>query len=163
PYFLQKFAYLSELIVNFAPPHDPNEKLYRMAKICLETAALNAENLESLALYFELWILRLGGYLPDWNRCDNCKTEFNSDESGGLQLNFHLLCRRCRKSKMNLEVSASERKVFLTAQRLNPADFVDYSANFPVEVKEISSILKRIISSVLGREIIGERVLLAKF
>jgi DNA repair protein RecO (recombination protein O) len=163
PYFLQKFAYLSELIVNFAPPHDPNEKLYRMAKICLETAALNAKNLESIALYFELWILRLGGYLPDWKRCDNCETELNSDESGGLLLNFHLLCRRCRKSKTNREISARERKIFLAAQQLNPADFVDYSENFPAEVKEISSILKRIISNVLGKEIIGERVLLAKF
>ncbi len=163
PYFLQKFAYLSELIVNFAPPHDPNEKLYRMTRVCLETAVSNSESLESIALYFELWILRLGGYLPDWTRCDNCKTELSSDETGGLQLNFHLLCRRCRKSKMNLEISASQRKIFLTAQRLNPVDFVKYAENFPVEVNEISSVLKRIISSVLGKEIIGERVLLAKF
>lgn len=32
PQVLQKFAYLSELLTEFAPPHDPNERLYRMEK-----------------------------------------------------------------------------------------------------------------------------------
>lgn len=162
PFFLQKFAYLAELVVNFAPPHDPNEKLYRMAKVCLETAALDSESLESIALYFELWILRLGGYLPNWNVCDNCKTELSSEESAGLQINFHLLCQRCQKSKTNWKISAAQRKIFMTAQRLNPVGFVEYSSDKTVDVKEVSNILKRIISHILGKEIGGKKILSAK-
>src|SRR5687768_8102328 len=35
PLFLQKFAYLGDILAEFAPPHEPNERLYRMARICL--------------------------------------------------------------------------------------------------------------------------------
>src|SRR5689334_7965922 len=35
PEFLQKFSYLSDLLVSFAPPHDPNETIYRMVRACL--------------------------------------------------------------------------------------------------------------------------------
>ena len=48
PLFLQKFSYLVDLLTEFAPPHDPNETLYRMAKVCLETAAQIPESLESI-------------------------------------------------------------------------------------------------------------------
>ncbi len=161
PNFLQKISYLSELIVNFAPPHDPNEKLYRMAKICIETAAAKTENLEAIALYFELWILRLGGYLPNWNKCDDCKAELNNEEDAGLQINFHLLCQRCQKSKSNWVISARQRKIFIMAQRLNPVDFIKFSLNQKTDIQKVSEILKRIISNILGKEIIGEKVLLA--
>jgi len=161
PNFLQKISYLSELIVNFAPPHDPNEKLYRMAKICIETASANSDNLESVALYFELWILKLGGYLPDWNKCVNCNTQLNDKETAGLQINFHLLCQRCQKSKSNWTISASEREIFLMAQRLNPIDFIEFSLNQKTDVQKVSEILKRIISNILGKEIMVEKVLLA--
>lgn len=162
PFFLQKFAYLTELIVNFAPPHDPNERLYRMVRICLETAADNAASLESIALYFELWVLRLGGYLPNWNACDNCKTDFAAEESAALQANFHLLCQRCQRSKSGWSVSAFQREIFAAAQQLKPLDFVEFAAGKTADVSEVSAILKRIISSILGKEIIGERFLLAK-
>jgi recombinational DNA repair protein (RecF pathway) len=132
-----------------------------MAKICIETAALNSTNLESIALYFELWILRLGGYLPDWNSCANCKTLLKGNETASLQINFHLLCQRCQKSKSNWMISPSERKIFLMAQRLNPIDFIEFSSNQKPDVKKVSEILKRIISNILGKEIVGEKVLLA--
>lgn len=162
PLFLQKFAYLTELIVNFAPPHDPNDKLYRMAKVCLETASENPAGLESVVLYFELWILRLGGFLPDWNKCDNCKVDLSSCEDAGLHINFHLLCQRCRKGKSNWIISDLQRKIFLDAQRLTPVRFIATEANHLSEVQEVSIILKRIISNILGKEILGEKVLMAK-
>ncbi len=161
PDFLQKISYLTELIVNFAPPHDPNEKLYRMAKICIETAATNTGNLESIALYFELWILRLGGYLPDWNSCVNCKMQLRDEEAAGLQINFHLLCQRCQKSKSNWTISAEERKIFMFAQRLNPTDFIEFAVSRRAGIQKVSEILKRIISNILGKEIAVEKVLLA--
>lgn len=162
PFFLQKFAYLAELIVNFAPPHDPNEKLYRMVKICLETAVLNSESLESIALYFELWVLKLGGYLPNWNVCDNCQRDVSGDENTALQAGFQLLCQNCQKSKSNLKVSDVQKKIFVFAQQLSPADFVGFASDKPSAVREVSAILKRIISNILGKEMFGEKILAVK-
>ena len=161
PLFLQKFAYLADLLTEFAPPSDPNERLYRMAKVCLETAAEHPENLEPVALYFELWVLRLGGYLPDWQKCDNCKRTLNADEDAGLQLNFHLLCRNCQKSRSNIVISARQREIFAAAQKKSPANFVQFVADETTLVKEISNVLQRIISHVLGRELATEKILAA--
>jgi DNA repair protein RecO (recombination protein O) len=161
PEFLQSFAYQSELLVEFAPPHDPNERLYRMAKICLETAAEFPEGLDSITLYFELWILRLGGYLPNWGRCDDCRRELSAGEETSLQINFHLLCKNCQKSRGHWIVSPSERQVFTLAQQLSPRKFVDYAVEKSEEVKEISKTLKKIISNILGKEISSEKILMA--
>ncbi len=157
PEFFEKFAYLVELLVEFAPPHDPNEKLYRMAKVCLETASENPRNLDGTVVYFELWILRLGGYLPDWNNCDICKREFGLDESASLQINFHLQCRSCQKGRNGWQISAAERQIFKNAQKLSPGKFVEFAASKEKDVREISSILRRIISNILGRDINVEK------
>lgn len=162
PFFLQKFAYLAELIVNFAPPHDPNEKLYRMAKICLETAVSDIDGLESIALYFELWVLKLGGYLPDWNVCNNCKNLITLDENSSLQSGFQLLCQNCQKSGTSNKVSAVQKRIFRSAQQLSPPDFVGYSADKPFDVREVSAVLKRIIVSILGKEMIVDKILSTK-
>lgn len=159
PLFLQKFAYLAELLVEFAPPQEPNERLYRMARVCLETAAEHPENLESLALYFEIWLLRLAGYLPFWDKCNNCRRELAKMESANLQINFHLLCQNCQKSKNGFMVSGEHRQLYLTAQTISPAKFIEFALNKPTPVKEVSAILKRIISHILGKESVGERIL----
>ncbi len=161
PRFLQKFSYLVDLLVEFAPPHDPNERLYRMSKVCLETAAKNPESLESIAVYFELWILRLGGYLPNWNNCDSCQREFEQNEDSGLQINFHLFCKNCQKSRNNWIISSVQRQLFITAQKFSPTKFVEFAKNYKEDVKEVSVILRRIISNILGKETVGEKILTA--
>ncbi len=161
PYFLQKFAYLAELLTEFAPPHDPNENLYRMAKVCLETATEFPESLENIALYFELWILRLGGYLPNWNRCDRCRRNLDNNEDTSLQINFHLLCKSCQKSRNYWLITPTHRQIFTTAQRLSPANFTAFALHKTQSVKEVSATLKKIISNILGKEIISEKFLLA--
>ena len=162
PDFLRNFAYLAELLSEFAPPHDPNERLYRMAKVCLETATGFPENLAAITVYFELWILRLGGYLPNWSRCDECRKDFNSNEDASLQINFHLICQMCRKTRTNWLVSASQRQIFILAQQLSPAKFMEFAKNKTDDLKAVSDTLKKIISNILGKEINTEKILMAK-
>lgn len=159
PEFLQKFAYLSELLVEFAPPNEPNQRLYRMACICLETAVESPQLLDNIGLYFELWVLRLAGFLPNWNKCEVCQREFFQNERVNLQINFHLLCQNCQKTKGNWQISHEERKIFMIAQALSPSKFLEFTSEKPNEVKEISFILKRIISHILGKDVVGERIL----
>lgn len=159
PLFLQKFAYVSELLIEFAPPQDPNERLYRMVKVCLEAASEIQGNLESVVLYFELWLLRLGGYLPDWSICDNCKRHLDESEKTNLQVNFHLLCSLCSKTKTNWTISPIQREIFLAAQKVSPLKFSDYTKEKTSDVREISAVLKKLISNILGREVVGEKVL----
>jgi DNA repair protein RecO (recombination protein O) len=161
PRFLQKFSYLAELLLEFAPPHDPNERLYRMAKVCLETAAADSESLDSISLYFELWILKLGGYLPDWSECSNCKKEIGKNEIAGLQNNFQIICQRCQKSRNNRFVTPEQRILFSAAQRFSPTKFAETSKSQSPAVKDVSAVLQLLISNILGKDTIDEKILTA--
>ena len=160
PNAFQKFAYLVELLNDFAPPSDPNERLYRMAKVCLETSDEHPEKLSQMILYFELWLLKLGGYLPSWERCDICKRELARSEKTNLQINFHLACQNCRKTRGEWTISAEQREIFLVAQRVSPTKFLELTKDAIEDVNDVSNILKRIISNVLGRETTGEKILI---
>lgn len=153
PDFLQNFAYLAELLFEFAPPHEPNEDLYRMAKACLDAAVDFPSNYEASALYFELWILRFGGYLPNWKICEECRRQLDDDEQTNLQANFQLLCGDCQKTPGYWIVSAAQRNIFLAAQRLSPRRFAELATKNSNDIKEISGILKKIITGVLGKEV----------
>jgi DNA repair protein RecO (recombination protein O) len=159
PAFLQKFSYLADLLIAFAPPHDPNEALYRMVRACINTAAATADSLPALGVYFELWLLRLGGYLPDWSTCTECKLPFAESVGANLQISFHLICSRCRKAAGSNIVGADERALFAAALRLSPAEFVSFAAGRPAGLVRVSGVLKRIISQVIGREVTEEKSL----
>lgn len=158
PLFLQKFSYLSELLIEFAPPFEANEKLYRMSCACLDAAEANPQGLNSIALYFELWILRLAGYLPNWSKCMDCGNRIESNESASLQANFHLLCIRCQKAKNPNTLGADERILFEVAQTISPSRFIEFTSDKAGQVKKVSGILKRIIANALEKESVGERV-----
>ena len=64
PLVLQKMAYIAELLIEFSPPHDPNVRVYRMAKVCFDSMVENPDQIEIIIFYFEYWLLSLGGYLP---------------------------------------------------------------------------------------------------
>jgi recombinational DNA repair protein (RecF pathway) len=132
-----------------------------MTRICLETAAENPEFLEAVALYFEIWLLRLGGYLPSWERCDNCKRQFGTNENASLQINFHVLCENCQLVKNRNLISADLRKIYSVAQTLAPARFTALTGGKVDEIKEVSGILKRLIAQILGKELKNDKILVA--
>jgi len=162
PNFFESLAYLVELLLEFAQPHDPNEKLYRMTKACVDAAANNPDDFESFVVYFEIWLLKLGGYLPEWKVCNVCKKELRENEKTNLQINFHLVCSNCQKGKNDWAISSAKRHILLAAQHYTPVKFLEFTKNQKEETKEISIILKRLISNVLGKEIKGEKKLVAK-
>lgn len=156
PAFLQTFSYIADLLLSFTPPHDPNETLYRMVKACLDTSSDSNEDLAAVRLYFELWLLRLGGYLPDWSRCEKCKRMLTDVESAELGVGFQLLCGNCRPPRGNHEIAAGLRLVFHSVQKLSPAEFLEFAGARTTAVKEVSAVMKRIIAGVLGREVSSE-------
>jgi DNA repair protein RecO (recombination protein O) len=160
PQVFQKFAYIVGILNDFSPPSDPNERLHRMAKVCFETSNENLENLDQIILYFELWLLKLGGYLPAWDKCNICKREFELNEKANLQTNFHLVCHKCQNTKNGWIINSIQRTIFLIAQKNSPLKFLEKTNDKASDIKEVSIVLKRIISSVLGKENVGEKVVI---
>lgn len=154
PAFLQKFAYLGDLLTAFLPPHDPNETLYRMTKACIEAATADSEKLEIIGLYFEIWLLRLSGFLPDWSRCDDCGRTLAASEEANVQSNFQLLCPQCRRASSSRVLNDQHRGVIRDILRLAPAEF-SRSVRDPELIRYTSQLVRDVITSALGREIFG--------
>jgi DNA repair protein RecO (recombination protein O) len=154
PVFLNTFSYIADLLTDFAPPHDADETLYRMITACMEAAEKDGD-LSAIRLYFELWLLRLSGYLPDWSKCENCERQLADDESARLVSGFHLQCVNCKKGYVIGEIGSGDRDVFHKVQKLSPVDFIEYTATQAESIAVLSSALKRIIAQVLGREVAG--------
>ena len=149
PLFLQKFTYIAELLIFFAPPEEPNVRLYNMTRICLETASPDRESLDRVLLYFETWLLKLGGYLPDWSCCFECGNIPDDDSSVSVQNNFQILCNDCQRTRTAVILSAEERAVFEQIQKTGPVKFLEIDFDIK-SVRLVSDILKKLISTILG-------------
>jgi DNA repair protein RecO (recombination protein O) len=159
PAFLQAFSYISELLIAFVPPHDPNETLYRMARACISAGGISEAELAAVSLYFELWLLRLGGVLPDWTRCRECGRQLNATEAASLQSSYALFCNDCHKASGRMKVLPVHRELFAGVQRLPPAEFVSFAKANPQAVTEISNVMKNIAAHVVGKEVVGTKSL----
>jgi DNA repair protein RecO (recombination protein O) len=95
PEILTGLAYMGDLVVEFSPPHQTNDKLFRMLNACLEAVAASPDDLQLILRYFEVWILRLEGFLPDLRRCADCQRAFTGETGISLSRELGLLCRDC--------------------------------------------------------------------
>lgn len=91
-----KASYMAELVNEFTGENDPSEQLF---DVFLSTLAGISKDTDATLwlLAFEIKMLKILGYLPEWGRCVNCKNSiqqlsgvlFQAKEGG-------VLCRRCQ-------------------------------------------------------------------
>lgn len=157
PEFLQVFSYLAEILIIFSPPHDPNETLYRMVTACIESGANSRDGLAAIAVYFETWLMRLSGFLPDWSSCDACGRKLDDLEGSFFLPEMHIRCANCHKNSRGDIFEAETRAIVAAARRLSPADFVVFTFDQQSRVTYLSQIMRRLISRSAGREIVLEQ------
>ncbi|MDI1241130.1 MAG: DNA repair protein RecO [bacterium] len=154
PDFLDTYSYIGDLLTDFSFPHDADEKLYRMLSACL-SAAETERGLASVGLYFEVWLLRLSGFLPDWSSCEVCSRPTDPSREFLLVPGFHLQCPTCKRNYVIGTINSADMQTFNAVQRLSPTDFIQFSSTNQESVVVISSVMKRLIAQALGREVAG--------
>jgi DNA repair protein RecO (recombination protein O) len=148
---LTGFSYMGDLLIDFSPPHQANDHLYRMALACFEAAAQSPEDLESLLRYFEVWLLKIEGFLPDLRSCANCHRAFTSDETIYLGHDMLLRCSECSNARGSV-VSKRLHSQLRTTERLPPAKFAEESREVPsVTKKEMAELTFQLIGRALER------------
>lgn len=141
--------YLSELVLEFAPPHEPNERLYRMVTATIGAIKRRPQALQPLVRYFEIWTLRLSGFLPDPRSCADCSRRFVEGEGAHVNAEGRLRCNGCGVQALGTNLSAEALSLLRAAQRLSPDDFArNASARSMEELREISG---RLIERALER------------
>ena len=142
---LTGFSYMGDLLIDFSPPHQANDNLYRMALACFEAASESPADLEAVLRYFEVWLLKIEGFLPDLRACANCHRAF-SDETIYLGNDLSLRCAQCSNAR-GTAVSKHLHSQLRATEKLPPAKFA-------IEAREVASDTKKQMAE-LTFQIIG--------
>ncbi|QQS48696.1 MAG: DNA repair protein RecO [Acidobacteriota bacterium] len=148
--------YFAELVIEFFPEHEPNEKVYRLIGAALD-ALEGAGELTALVRYFEIWVLKLSGFFPDWRRCGLCGRELTAEPSIWLTNEGMPQCTGC-SGRAGEELRTAEWRMIQEILTRAPAEFLATPrAGHPL--RQIGMVATRLISRVLERELKSYEVL----
>lgn len=144
-------GYMAELIGEFAPPHEANDKLFRMVKACVEALAATPDAAKVILRYFEIWLLRLAGSFPDVGACGVCGRVVTSGQPVFLDAESGVRCQECSRGSGTRLIPAVLQSM-VASQRLGPTDFArSCQGNFSEIDKALGALTHRLIVRVLDR------------
>ncbi len=149
---LTGLAYMADLVIEFSPPHQTNEKLFRMVKACLEAVAASPGDLQSVLRYFEIWLLKLEGFLPDIRRCAECHLVFEENRMAFVGLDLLFRCRSCSLG-MGTALSGNLHWQLCATQKLAPGVFAEKTRDVPANtLRELAELTHSLLGRVLERQ-----------
>ena len=147
---LAGFSYMGDLLIDFSPPHQANDNLFRMALAAFEAIADTPDDLEAVLRYFEVWLLKLEGFLPDLRTCAGCQKVFG-DEVVYLGPDLSLRCVQCSQAR-GTAISQRLRLHLRATEKLSPAKFGEAAREVASDTRrEMAELTYQIIGRVLER------------
>lgn len=148
---LTGLAYMADLIIEFSPPYQPNDRLFRMVKACLAAISESPRDLQTILRYFEVWILKLEGFLPDIKKCAECDQSLN--ESGAfIGTDLLVRCRSCSRAT-GTALSQNVQRQLRATQKLAPYVFAEEARDLPAKtLRELADLTHQLIGRVLERQ-----------
>jgi DNA repair protein RecO (recombination protein O) len=112
-------AVISEIAELVLPEREVSEAMFRL--ILLSVREIERTGDWQLPLsYFGFWTVRLGGWLPRFDRCDSCQRAFGADPAYWDKHHAGLYCSECRHPGMRpLHRAARELAERFTGERLD--------------------------------------------
>ena len=158
--------YFAELLDEWSPDSDPNERLYRLGASAVDAFAAGVP-VDSLARYFEYWVLRLQGVYPSPLACCGCGGTLDGPEDGGALLSQGgsvLTCLACAES---LGWGADDRGAALSGDAIaflrgaaTVAPLQVSELPFSVRIdRELEAVHQRLMVTHLEKELKSARVL----
>ena len=149
---LAALHYLSELLMEFLPDHEPNETMYRLVGAALKALKQMPPEAPGLLLrYCEVWILKLAGFFPDWKRCAECERELPMNVTVWLSVDGAPQCANCANQRGDA-LTSETRMLVNDILRLPPEKFVAQTFD-PRALSKLESIVARLIKNTLEREL----------
>ena len=155
---LAHVGYFAELIDEWAPEADPNDRLFRLGASAVEALAAGAP-VDRLARYFEYWLLRLQGVYPSIRACGGCHGPLDDgarlDPAGGT-----LICRSCDPTGRKLVLSPDALGFLQASRTLAPRQLTDATLG-PDGERELAAAHYALITTHLEKELKSLRVVRA--
>lgn len=143
-------AYMGEMVAEFAPPHETDERLYRMLTACVEALAEYGDAERTITRYFEIWLLRLAGLFPDFRSCASCGVAIDQTSSVAVDVELRPYCKNCgplSASTLTPEVI----RIIRASQQLSPANFFIQHNLTERQYAEIGDLTHRLITRAIDR------------
>ena len=108
-------AHLAELLDELLPDHEANDAIFRLTLSVLQV--MTGDELWMPVTYFDLWLTRLVGFLPELTECVVCGRDLNGDRAYFHALADGLMCvddKRLASSEISTESRALAAQMFRT-------------------------------------------------
>ncbi len=146
-------AHVAELLDELMPDREASDAVFRLSLAVLQE--LRGPELWMPLTYFELWMTRLMGFLPEFSECVVCGRSFddNRDDSrGGSRAFYHALADglMCLDDKRvaSSELSPESRKIAAQMLRSRVSEFAEI--DWP---KAVCADLRKFLLQILERHI----------
>lgn len=152
-------SYATELVNEFTEENDPSEQLFDIFLDTVRGISTDADTTIRM-LVFEIKLLKLSGYLPEWRHCVNCKSDvqriseayFNAKEGG-------VLCATCgTRGRNGIMVPTGSMLIASRLSELNMQKLERVKLPLPICV-EIEKMLRYYMNFVLNKELNSWRYL----
>jgi len=100
---LNQVTELSELLL---PEREPSDKAFRLLLMTL-AALKTSDNVWLPLTYFQLWMVRLAGWLPSLENCARCGKPLGDEPAYASPALGRVACARCRQPGMRLLSAAA--------------------------------------------------------
>jgi DNA repair protein RecO (recombination protein O) len=151
---VEGLVYILELVKEFAPPHQADERLFKMLRACVEYLAWNPTRAHAVNTYAELWTLRLTGFLPEFKACGVCGTAFNESFRGRIYLSLEgvLWCQDCKGAGAQALGTEPYGLLYTTRSMRPEAWSLLYSEADAESRRAVSELARRLVRRALERE-----------
>ena len=144
--------YFAELVIEFIPDYEPNELVYRlMSSILKSLKEVPPDDPSALIRYFEMWTLKLAGFLPDLRRCGACERSLAREASIWIAAEGAPLCMNCT-DRRGEELRPDARMMIEDILRQAPGQFVSVPRESGA-LAQIEAVTSHLIQRVLDRNL----------
>jgi DNA repair protein RecO (recombination protein O) len=117
------FSYLAELTQELAPENSPNAILFRLFVAVLDVGE-NKGCSEALLRYFELWALKLNGWLPNYDYCSTCRKCVKNEGFYAMMEAGQGRCGSCAENR-GVRIGPEAANLLSEVPLLSPAQFAE--------------------------------------
>jgi DNA repair protein RecO (recombination protein O) len=138
-------GHVAELLDELLPDREASDAVFRLALAVLQE--LRGPSLWMPVTYFELWMTRLMGFLPEFSECLVCGRSLNGSRAFWHALADGLMCADDKRLASS-ELSAESRKIAVQMLRSRVSDFA--GIDWP---KALCADLRKFLLQILERHI----------
>ncbi len=148
--------YLVEVGERLLPEREVNERTFRLLLAVLRALKHSGE-VNRPRLYFDYWIVRLGGFLPEFEACASCGCALGEEGGYYARGSEALLCHDC-KTPGGLRVSAATLAMVRASCHL-PLDKWLGQEKAPAGTREARHFFEEIIESHSERKLVTRQMM----